>query len=621
MTDVLVTVRQRQTTYWIVGITLTAGLMLGQDIGWRGSAQLHTLMETIATLLAWIAGAMALVRYYSKKESVFLFIGAGFLGTGFLDGFHAIVTSSYFRPMMPSDLPALIPWSWVASRQFLSLLMVFSWLAWAREERLGTAGRIAERTVYVGTAVFTLASFLFFVFAPLPTAYYPELFFRRPEEFVPALFFLLALIGYLRKGHWRDDAFEHWLVLALIVSFISQAVFMSHSDNLFDYEFDVAHALKKVSYILVLTGLMSGMYDIFRSEAGTVRELNAQKRALDEHSIVSIADIKGSITYVNDKFCDISGYSREELLGQNHRILKSEEHPPESYVNLWQTIANGNIWHGEFKNLKKDGGEYWVMATIVPFLNERGKPFQYVAIRTDITERKEIDRMKSEFVSTVSHELRTPLTSIKGSLGLIRSGVIGELPGKLGSMIDIAYNNSDRLIRLINDILDIEKIEAGKMDFQMSSLNFGQLLEQAVEANKGYGEEHGVSFVLSSNLPEAMVEGNHDRLMQVLSNLMSNAAKFSHEGGDIEISISQRESCFRVSVADHGTGIPEEFRNKIFGKFSQADSSDTRKKGGTGLGLNITKVIVEQHGGSIGFETETGKGTTFFFDIPKLQVQ
>lgn len=618
MTDELGTARQRQTTYWIVGIGLTVGLLYGHGSGWRGGAQLHTVMEAIATLLALMVGAMALVRYYSNKEIIFLFIGAGFLGTGFLDGYHAIVTSAYFKPMMPSDLPALIPWSWVASRQFLSIFMILSLLACGREERLGAAGGVSERTVYVGTAIFTLASFLFFAFVPLPRAYYPEIFFHRPEEFGPALLLLLALIGYIKRGHWRHDAFEHWLVLSLIIGFIGQAVFMSHSGKLFDYEFDIAHTLKKVSYICVLIGLLISMYVVFRREEETVRELNAQKQALNEHAIVSIADVRGNITYANDKFCEISGYSLKELLGQNHRMLKSGEHSPEFYNDLWRTIANGKVWHGDIKNLKKGGGYYWVMATIVPFLNERGKPFQYVAIRTDITEGKEIDRMKSEFVSTVSHELRTPLTSIKGSLGMIVAGALGELPEKAKGMMDIAYKNTERLINLVNDILDTEKMESGIMEFHFNEVDISDLVRQSIEDNKGYAEEYGIEFLLKDAVPGAKVRADTGRINQVIANLLSNAAKFSPQGGRVEVSVAVHDDTIRVSVTDRGPGISKDFRNKIFGKFVQADSSDTRQKGGTGLGLNISRSIIEKHGGRIGFDTETDVGATFYFDLPGL---
>ncbi|MEE8307813.1 MAG: MASE3 domain-containing protein, partial [Gammaproteobacteria bacterium] len=195
------TARRRVITYLAVGIGLTFVYAFLRGTPWHGSVTLHTVMETLATLLALVVGAMALVRYYSRKNNTFLFIGTGFLGTALLDGYHAVVTSAAFVPYMPTDLPHLLPWSWIASRQFLSVFLFLSIVSWLREQRLGDAGRISEQSVYLFTAIFTLACFIFFAFAPLPLAYFPNLLFHRPEEFFPALFFLAALVLYLRKGH------------------------------------------------------------------------------------------------------------------------------------------------------------------------------------------------------------------------------------------------------------------------------------------------------------------------------------------------------------------------------------------------------------------------------------
>jgi PAS domain S-box-containing protein len=619
------TVRSRQNTYWAVGIGLTLLLVFAPFSDWRGSGEFHTVMEAMATLLAVLVGLMALVRYYSRPNSLFLFIGAGFLGTGFLDGFHTIVTSAYFKPMMPSDLPALIPWSWVASRQFLSILMVLSLVAWRRENLLGDAGRISERAVYLGVAVVTLGSFLFFAFAPLPRAYYPELIFHRPEEFGPALFFMVALVGYLRKGYWRHDVFEHWLVLSLIVGFVGQAVFMSHSGKLFDYEFDIAHTLKKVSYVCVLTGLLINMYVVFRREIKTAQSLKTSEergRAIVDtifDAVITIDD-HGKINTFNPAAETLFGYASDEVIGTNVKCLMPAPYLREhdGYLENFRHSGEKKIigTGREVKGLRKDGSIFPMDLAVREM--KIGDHRMFMGVLRDITEQKQAETTKREFLSTVSHELRTPLTSIKGSLGLIKTGAMGELPDKIMSMLDIAHNNSERLVRLISDILDVEKIEAGKMDFKMVPMDMGDLLSQAIEANKGYGETFDVRFVLVGDPQEAMVKGDHDRLMQVLANLLSNAAKFSPEGADVDVTLAREKEGIRVSVIDQGAGIPENFQNKIFTKFSQADSSDTRTKGGTGLGLNISKAIVEEHGGTIGFETEIDEGTIFSFVIPAL---
>ena len=258
------TAGRRLLTYWVLGVSMPLFYAVVRGAPWLGSGQLHTLMEAVATLLAVIVGGMALVRFYTSKSNIFLIVGVGFLGTGFLDGYHAVVTSTWFADLMPSDLGNLIPWSWVASRAFLGGVLLLSWAALLRERDRGPLGPAGVRSVYLGAALLTLVSFLFFAFVPLPRAYYPEIIFHRPEEFVPALFFALALIGFVRHGDWREDVFEHWLVLAIIVNLVSQAVFMSFSGVLFDLEFDAAHALKTVSYVLVLVGLFASMHVSFK---------------------------------------------------------------------------------------------------------------------------------------------------------------------------------------------------------------------------------------------------------------------------------------------------------------------------------------------------------------------
>ncbi len=622
------TARRRIRTYWAVGVGLTLGYVLTRGSTWQGGVQLHTLMETVATLLAAIVGAMALLRFYTKKDNTFLLIGVGFLGTAFRDGYHAVVTSTAFRSYMPSDLPSLIPWSWVASRQFLSILMFLSWLAWLREDRLGENGQLSEKAVYLFAAMFTVTSFLFFALAPLPSAYYPDMIFHRPEEFAPALFLLLALIGYLRKGRWRVDAFEHWLVLSLIIGLVGQAVFMSFSAGLFDYEFDAAHTLKKVTYVCVLTGLLVNMHAIFRREEAAVFELADSERRIRaivdniNDGIVTI-DERGVIQSMSPAAQRIFGYDLDALTGQNVRVLAPD--PVRSahagyMANYAVTGKTKIIGIGRELEGLRSNGETFPMELSISEL-QIGSERWFVGVLRDITERREMDRMKTEFVSTVSHELRTPLTSIRGSLGMIATGKLGDMPDQAQRMIGLAQKNTERLINLVNDLLEMEKIQSGRMKFKFQPLDLTSLVEKSLEANKPYAETHGVAFEMRASAAGVLVRGDGDRLAQVMANLLSNAAKFSPEGGTVAISLDHSEAGLRVSVSDRGPGISEAFRDQVFERFTQADSSDTRRKGGTGLGLSISKAIVEKHGGRIDFHTVTGEGATFFFDLPELKME
>jgi PAS domain S-box-containing protein len=609
-----------------------------------------------------------------------------------------------------------------------------------------------------------------------------------------------------------------------------------------------------------------------------LKDASDLSNAINQAAIVALTDRQGVIIDVNDRFCEISGYSRDEVIGQTHRIIRSDVHDQAFFRDMWRTIGHGHVWHGEICNRAKHGSHYWVDTTIIPFLGANGKPERYLEIRFDITERKQveaalrdsenhyrslvsalaegivlqaadgtiqacnqsaeqilglsmdqlagrssmdprwrairedgspfpgeehpamvslrtgkpqhqvimgiqkpdqtltwisinsqpiyrpgepqpyavvasffdvtekrqaeqeiqfqktllecqseasidgilvaglnqrwlyanqrfssmwgldhhsitqmsnqsgfqlllnqvsdpalltrsfealitnpamighhevplcdgrvfecytapvregsriygrvwyyrditerkaIDRMKNEFISVVSHELRTPLTSIRGALGLIAGGAVGELPSKMRSMIDIALKNSDRLIRLINDILDIEKIESGQMIFNMQPTNLHTLVLHAIESNRAYGDQYGIIFHYDTILDPAWIMADADRIIQVITNLLSNAAKFSPVGSVVQVQITQlNQSTIRLSVADQGSGIPENFRHRIFQKFAQADSSSTRQQGGTGLGLSIAKAIIERHHGQISFVSTIGSGTTFFVDLP-----
>lgn len=242
-----------------------------------------------------------------------------------------------------------------------------------------------------------------------------------------------------------------------------------------------------------------------------------------------------------------------------------------------------------------------------------------ILISTDVTEQLKLARLKDEFVSTVSHELRTPLTSIVGSLGLLGSGAAGALPARAAQLVDIAHKNGKRLNLLINDLLDVDKLEAGQGQFQFGEVELGALLNQAAEQNQPYAEKFGVTIAFERPAAEYWVRADMDRLLQVMANLLSNAVKYSPSGGAVTIELSRRGGDVLVSVADKGPGIPEHFRSQIFKRFSQADGSDQRSQQGTGLGLAITRAIIQRHGGQIGFETSEGEGTVFEFTLPALR--
>ena len=265
----------------------------------------------------------------------------------------------------------------------------------------------------------------------------------------------------------------------------------------------------------------------------------------------------------------------------------------------------------------RDGHWIWIESRgKVVERDAQGRAIRMIGTNTDISERKRAEQLKSEFVATVSHELRTPLTSISGALGLIGSGALGPLSDKARTLLEIASRNSLQLTRLINDLLDMEKLAAGKMGFDLQTQALMPLVEQAIEGARPYAQQYGVVLALAERADTARVRVDGGRLQQVLGNYLSNAAKFSPQGAQVDVLVRVVADMARVEVVDRGPGISEEFKKRIFEKFSQADASNTRKKGGTGLGLAISKELIERMQGRVGFESQEGKGARFFLELP-----
>ena len=359
-----------------------------------------------------------------------------------------------------------------------------------------------------------------------------------------------------------------------------------------------------------------------------VTEFIQQERALrDQHeflraivdvdeSLIFVRDTSGRFTLCNNAFAAVMGLTPMQLEGRRpedlaeHRIIGPLLHADEAL------LQGENEWRADrVRIVDARGTERWMQVLKRP-LELASAQRQVLTVVVDVSAQQRMERMKDEFISTISHELRTPLTSIRGALGMVAGGMTGELPDAARPLLDIAHKNTERLVRLINDILDIEKLQWGGLSLQLHRLPLRALVAQSVDQIATYGREFDVSVEFHPG-DDGVVEADVDRFAQVMANLLSNAIKHSRPGGVVDVSVTRADGGLRIDVRDHGEGIPENFRPRVFERFAQADASDVRRRGGTGLGLAITQSLVEKMGGRIGFDTVTGQGTRFHVWLPE----
>ena len=380
------------------------------------------------------------------------------------------------------------------------------------------------------------------------------------------------------------------------------------------------------------TAFVRDLTQNIQQEQRTQQALMLATRILDESGVaIWSTDSAGTITRFNRTAQQWLGYGEADVMGrrtavvfvdpaelqERARVLEREHGvPPSTDAEVLLARARrGEPEQHEWTLVRKDGTRFPGSISVSRLTTDTGEVTGFVMVAANLSQQKEVDKLKNEFVSNVSHELRTPLTSIRGSLGLLSGGLAGKMPAQALGLVEIAQRNTERLILLINDILDIEKIEAGKMRFSFKSLDLDALVGDAVQGAEGLAGTRSIKLVRRERHPGLRVYGDEHRLLQVVTNLLSNAIKFSPEAGTVEVDVHERDGQARVAVVDHGAGIPEASQPRIFQKFFQADSSSTREKGGTGLGLSICKALIERMDGHIGFRSKPGE-TVFHFELP-----
>ncbi|MDP8942858.1 MAG: response regulator [Actinomycetota bacterium] len=439
----------------------------------------------------------------------------------------------------------------------------------------------------------------------------------------PGVWVLLAYAAWRRPDAPRAATRRTWDQLIIPSAATLIAVFVLVYDDF--------HEISNVATFFAAAALIAG----FARTALTLAQLRAATARQDllarNSSILEAAgegiyglDREGRATFANAAAARMLGYSPDGLVGRRLHELIHQTKPDGSAYPEEECPACASLEHGSVQRVsddvyrRKDGTSFTVEFTATP-IREGERVTGTVVVFRDVSERRAVERMKDEFTSVVSHELRTPLTSIRGSLGLLQSGVLGALPEKGQRMLDIAVQNSDRLVRLINDILDIERMESGRVTMDKQGCDARELVERATAEMRTMAHERGVTLAVAAE--EARLWADPDRLIQTLTNLLSNAVKFSEPGATVRISAGRRGEEVRFEVSDEGRGIPADKLEAIFDRFQQVDASDSREKGGTGLGLAICSSIVTQHGGRIWAESAPGEGARFTFALPALPAE
>ncbi len=434
----------------------------------------------------------------------------------------------------------------------------------------------------------------------------------------PALMLLIAIAAWQKPTLTARVGTPGWGALGTTIAFAVVGLSLTAYDHWHQID-DVALILATLTLVAAFVRTATTFSDMRTLANG--RELLLRNEMLLDSAGEGIfgIDAEGTVTFANPAAARMTQYSPDELAGRSlhglvlHTKLDGSPYPAAECPML-ASLVDGAI-HRCYHDVcwRRDGTAFPVEYTSTPIVDGSAVKGAVVVLR-DATDRREVERVKDEFTAVVSHELRTPLTSIRGSLGLLESGALGPLPEKGRRMIQIAVENTDRLVRLINDILDVERIDSGEMRLRVTRCDAGHLIARATDAVMPVAREAGVTLTIDA-APE-MFPADADRLIQTLTNLIGNAVKFSPRGGIVRITSERRDSEMVFRVTDRGRGIPIDRLETIFERFQQVDTSDSREKGGTGLGLAICRSIVELHGGRIWAQSNPGQGSTFSFVVP-----
>ncbi|MDX1394629.1 MAG: PAS domain S-box protein [Gemmatimonadota bacterium] len=636
---------------------LSAGLLLlflaVRESSWTVAPALHGAFELAAAVVALIAGILALVRFYSRKNDTLLLIGAAMIGASVLDTYHLFVTTGIPFPLMPLDHEATEPWSWFGSRFYLSLMLLWSWTAWHRENRDAKRG-LSELRVYMEVGAITVLSIALFGLVALPEAIRTDSFVPRPFELLPGALFAFAAIGYLSKGNWRNRPFEVWLIPALLVSAAIQLLFIPFSSTPVDAFATVSHALKLLSYGYILVGLIASMFGLYRrlersalliehsnaalrGEVAEREAAQAETRRSEEKYRNILAtiqegyfevDLAGNFVFWNESLTDLLGYRHERMAGLNYRAYTRDAHSAAVFEVFSQVYRTGQpVRSFGWEILRPDGTRRYAEASAGPVRGEDGEIVGFRGIVRDVTARRSAEeRLESksrelarsneelrQFAYVASHDLQEPLRMVAGYTQLLARRYEGRLDAEADLFIRYTVEGVNRMQALIRDLLDYSRVQTHGRSFELVSLDSS--LDWALANLEAAIEMSGASIVVDA-LPD--VRADPTQMGQLLQNLIGNAIKFRADRPlAIHVGAQKRAGEWQIFVRDNGIGVEPEHRARIFEIFQRGHGRDDYD--GTGIGLAICKRIVERHGGRIWNEPSPGQGATFYFTLQRTR--
>jgi PAS domain S-box-containing protein len=600
------------------------------------------IYESALAISDLITAVLLFAQFTVLRSRALLILACGYLFTAVMAVPHTLTFPGLFAPAgLLGAGPQSTAWLYMFWHAAFPVAVIAYALLKDRDGDVQPLRASNGAAILIGIAgVFGLACVLTLL-ATLGQGALPAI--MRGNSYSAAMIFVVTTVWLVTLASvvllWRrrpQSVLDLWLIVVMCAWVFDVGLSAVVNGGRFDLGFYAGriYGLLAATFVLLMLLLETGalyarLVRLFDAEHGerervtkSLWESQVRQRAMFSSAFVGILtlDASGTIESLNPAAERLFGYPSDSLVRQDvGRLIDLGAPPGVSAAAHLANLLEAGRGIREFDARTRDGATFPIdlMLTEMPI----GERRMFVVFVRNIAERRRTERLKDEFVATVSHELRTPLTSISGSLGLLTGGAAGALPDPVMRLIGIAQSNCQRLVRLINDILDIEKIESGKVIFHLQPVEVKSVVQQAIDANRAYADSFNVRVRLDADAVEATVWADTDRLMQVIVNLLSNAVKFSQPGEEVVVSIEPWKDHVRIAVRDSGPGIPDDFKARMFEKFAQVDSTNTRQKGGTGLGLSIVKQIVVRLGGEVGYECPPQGGTIFRVELPRSQAK